>query len=819
MAKTKLINQNVEAVLATATRMADSFNQTYINTGHLFLGVLNFISNNSNTKSYLIRTKDRIKTTVNIYNADKIKPEDVENLTIKENEYWLYTANTHISTDHEILEVKEASTGLNTKDISEFCDAFLKLLDEYWITPFAFKSCFFIRNPKEKAKHNVEIDSDTGKENKVLTEQPDNLAVYKALSTVARETKRQQGIPDLIKALISDNDYELKYIFDELHNAANSTDQTVYIKPRQFTTEEIYKDITELCNKFIPECNGASPKVSGYADLDQISYLTNINKFVIDHPRKSYGLDGLIDNIEVQLCCQDNKSMALVGPSGCGKNEVVYTLAEKINKGEVSDILKGTLIYELNITQLVAGCSLRGDLEGKASKAFSTLAKHPNVILFIDKGEMLNGAGGTSEGRTDGIGNMIEPYLSRGEITAITAMESEDYKLLEDNKTLCSRFTKFVMEEPSDEITEAILNNMLGKKEEFYGFKANPDVIHSIISLGYKYEPSKANPRRSITLLDSAFAYAKKNGKNEVSVNDIKSYLSRRFNFTLSDNKAEDTYKELATKILGQEKALARIHENLQICDLGITDGTSPLYTMGFFGPTGTGKSETAHIIAKYYFGSDKKCVVINCSQLNSESGGSNLVGSNKGYVGYGESTPLSKVKDNPNCVVLFDEIEKASKEVRDTLLGGLNDGYIEMTDGSVVSLRNAIIIFTSNIGFTFDSFKATGAGLVKQTAGTTNVKQMLEDEFTPEFVGRINDLITFDYLSDAIIDQLINNITDEYKKTSNIGDVEIVYTDDELKEIKKQARIKESGARFLKQVVRRVLARKVLNIKKEVLA
>ena len=809
--RVKIISPVVEESISTATRMASSYNHSYINTCHLFLGALKFINKFSNTKTFLIRTKNK-RSTVVIYNADKVKDEDLEHLTIRDDEYWLYDTRTYIPSSEEIIDKKEISKGENNKDYHLFADDFLKLLDKYRITSHNFKYAFAIRNPKEKDGNNVQFNEETGKEEQVLTDQPDCLDVYKMMRTIFQETKRPQDLPDFIKLLFGSDDYELKRVIDDLQDISNSDrDDYGFLKPFRFISSDLYSDIKELCNKYIPEFNGTAIKVLSYKQLDDIKFLRNINKYVADNPRNSYGLDNIIDNIEVQLCTEGSKSVALVGPSGCGKNEVVYTLAERINKGEVPDFLKNTAIYELNVTSLVSGAHYRGDFEQRAQGTINAVSQFKNVILFIDKGEMISSAGSSGSGEGDSsLGNIIEPYLSKNELTVITSMASSDYKILEKNKTLCDRFIRFNVNEPTDDETKEILKNLLAHKEEFYGVKAEDKLLDSIITLGPKYEPGKANPRRSITLLDSAFAYSKKNGKSSVGEKEVKEYLAKRYNFTLTDTKADDTYKELKSKILGQDKAIDRIYENLQICEMGIVDEKSPLYVMGFFGPTGTGKSETAKIIAKYYFGSEKRCIIINTSTLSDKNSGSNLIGSARGYVGYGEDTPLTKVKENPNCVILFDEIEKASDEVRELLLGGLNDGYIEDSRGDIIPLRNAIIIFTSNVGFDFNSFKSVGAGLVKETAGTANVRESLQKIFKPEFLGRINDIITFDYLSDAIIKQLVYKITEDYKRTSGL-DINIEYTEDDFKEIKRLAKIKETGARLLSQVVRRMIAKKII--------
>ena len=801
-------NISVTPAILTIMDLAETYardnRNEILNTTHLFIGVQKFLLSVSTVKCYVFKT-EKINTIINVYNSD----DEELPVIIKDDRYFLGNVDTGVtSVDNTVTECSLVVEGNRDPFYSEFADAFLQILDRYHIESINYKY-------KMKAMNLTLSEEDYVK--KITDPEVNNL--ISSLNRRAQELKRQQDVFDFIKLLFEDRTYELFELFSLL-GAMGTTDQSEYSFriPVSFVPENLYKDILETTNDFIEKIYVPENTIEA---LDNIPALENINKLVRKNPQVLLNNEENIEKIEVQLCSEKYKSIALVGPAGCGKTSIVYDLAQHINEGKCPEFLKDVLIYELSMTSLVAGTHFKGDFEAKCERIFKTVKKFNNVILFIDEGHTLTNAGASgSDGGDMSFGNIIKPYISRGDITVITATTNAEYKHIEKDSAISRRFQKVLISEPSNDVTREIVKGVLPHKSEIYKINvSDPDkIIDYIIENGIKYFPNRANPDRSLFLLDGAFAYAAQKRLNDVDIEALESYLNLMYNITISKTKASDTRKALKESLLGQDKAIDRIYEDLKICELGLVDPRSPLYSFIFAGPTGVGKTESCKIISKYFFGSENNIVTINMSEYKQEHSVSNMLGAPRGYKGYdNETTLISKVKQNPNCIVVFDEIEKAHPEIFDIFLRIIDEGELEDNRGNRVSFKNAIIVFTTNLGFDHDSNKPTGAGLYKEVTGTTNVKDALKDTFRPEFLGRVNDIVTFNYLTNDIVKSLSTRIAKEYLKRANI-EYEPEFTEDEMKEICKMANVKEDGARHLTQAVRRVLARKLMT-KEKVLA
>ena len=303
--------------------------------------------------------------------------------------------------------------------------------------------------------------------------------------------------------------------------------------------------------------------------------------------------DSAINKMEIQLNSAEYPCMVLVGASGVGKTSLVLELARRINTGAVSNRLKDRVIYEMNINEMVAGSKFRGDFEQRCKVVFDTCKKNKNAILFIDEGHMIANAG-SSKGDDGGdlsLGNILKPYISRGDVTIITATTSGEYKHFEKDKALCGRFQRINIQEPTKTTMEFILKGIVSKKQKDYNIlveeKDYIELVDYVLNEGPKFLPNEANPKRSLKLLDGAFAYASQQNKNSLTLEDLKNYLISQYGVTISDNKAEDTRQELLKELLGQTDAINRICDNLAACELGLVNPEKPLYSMILAGPTG----------------------------------------------------------------------------------------------------------------------------------------------------------------------------------------------------------------------------------------
>lgn len=805
----KFVTPSVEAIFNKGQEFAEENRNERFNTTHLFVGVQDFLHKMSSAKTYLLQT-EKVSAMIRIYDAANLSSDDVA-VIVKEDRYFLGNVDTGITAiDNNLIECSVKYEGQNDSFYGQFADDVLKLLDKYHIDSINYKHKFRAMNltlSAEDFKQQI-VDAEIA-------------TIINGLQHKKHESGRIQDVPDLIKSMFSDPLYKISGLFTLL-GEMGTQDQSKYKfrLPISFLSNEFANEITEVCNRSLLKMY---PPENTLEALDNMKELTNINRLVKKKPMLLLQNKDNIEKIEVQLCSEKYKCIALVGPAGCGKTSLVYDLAQHINAGECPDFLKDVLIYELSLVALSAGIKYMGDFEERCRRIFETVKKFKNVILFIDEGHMIASAGGVGNGDSP-LGNILKPYISRGDITIITSTTDGEYKFIEKDKAISRRFQKIRIPEPSNETTKEILKGVIESKKSFYSINTINDdrIIDFIINNGHKFISGRSNPDRSLYLLDGAFAYATQKRLEKVDVSAVIKYLQLMHNIKVSPTRAKDTYSALKYALMGQDKAINRIYEDLQICELGLVNPKSPLYTFMFAGPTGVGKTEATKIIAKEFFGNENAIVTINMSQYKEKQSVANLIGAARGYVGYDNDTMLfTKVKQFPHSLVVFDEIEKAHPDVVDIFLRLLDEGELEDNRGNIISFKNTIVVFTSNLGFDHDTNQPTGAGLVKEVSGTNNVEEALKGFFRPEFIGRINDIVKFEYLTKDIIKSLTNRITDEYLKEAkenlealNLGDYRPEYDDEDIKKITRMAGVSEEGARHLNQVVRRVLGQKLIAMK-----
>lgn len=801
--KVAYLDEAVRNIIDRATSLSAKYNQQWCNTGHLFAALMAYINENTATKSVLLKTENH--TFFKYITDPKIKESDIV-INKVDGVYSILGEKTNIPASENIVSClkyfKEPSE--TDKEKTEFANEFIDILIKYQIDAVNFKHKFLILNPinETKLEETITIDRDL-------------LDVCNTLKENYINTKQSQNIYDLIIALFQETRYELSQIFMLLGQMANNGNYN-FKTPIIFTVSEIYSDFLSLAQKY-----KTKNIVNTLKDLDKIPYLRNLNKAIKEKPQLMLEVDDAVQKMEIQLNSEEYPCLVLVGASGVGKTSLVMELARRINSGNVSSRLKNRVIYEMNINEMVAGSKFRGDFEQRCKVVFDACKKNPDAILFIDEGHMIASAG-SSKGDDGGdlsLGNILKPYISRGEVTIITATTSGEYKHFEKDKALCGRFQRINIQEPTRETMEFILKGVVTKKQRDYNIKVQEneygELVDFVLVEGPKFLPNEANPKRSLKLLDGAFAFASQQNKTELNLNDLKSYLISQYGVTISDNKAEDTRVELLRELLGQDEAINRICDNLAACELGLVNPNKPMYSMILSGPTGTGKTHAAKAIAKYFFGNENNYVTIDMSQYGEAHTVSNLIGAAKGYVGYSDEPILiSKIKQNPNSVIIFDEVEKAHPNIFPTFLRILDEGELDDAHGNRVSFRNAIIIFTTNLGFNHSTSEAKGAGLFKESAGTTNVLPALKSKFPPEFLGRINDIIVYKYLPESIVRELIDRSTKTYLSRLK-ADYVIEYSDEDIEWITKTAKVSKEGARNIDKAVQRILTQKIMEIKR----
>lgn len=694
--------------------------------------------------------------------------------------------HTTIGTQHLYLGVM-AFLNKHSGSGDKYSDLFGKMqaiLSKYGMSDLAFATAMFSIYPKCHI-----IDPSTDPE---MSSDNDIQTIVSKLQRQAIKESRTLGVPNLMIQLFADSDkapFNLRKIFIKAFTDTKRPEKV----------QSMYDEFIEM---FKPDAETKSSN-QGIADIcEKTDFLTDINALVADCPHSIVGGDDLIKSISVGLIGKNKRSVVLTGMAGVGKTEAVYDLAQRINAGKAPSAINVKHIYRLNLDKISAGGTYPGMIEGRLGVVLDAAAADHNSILFVDEAQYLF----TIAEMGSPIISIIKPYLSDGSVSMImTITDSDFHKYFSKDSGFSRRLREIHVKEPSDEDTKTILLGIRGDKDKFYGMTLSDDIVSEIATLSKKYSLNKANPDKSIDMMDLAYSYAKVThpADKNVTKDDLVDAITQQYGIHVSKDNATETEKALHEKLLGQDEAINQIAWSLRTIDLGLYNPEKPMLSMLFAGPTGVGKTESARIIAKNYFGKSDALIKLSMGEYADEISYNKLIGSAPGYVGYDDDTGLlASIKRNPCSLVLFDEIEKAHPKVLKTLLSMLDDGIVNDSHGDEVSFRNAIIVFTTNLGYDSESTNTSGMGEIKVMDDKHDAEMAITKYFPPEFKARINKVVIFNRLDDRVFDSLIKRYHDMYETLSG-GKVKVAFTKEDIDAIKVAADIENKGARGLDEAVR----------------
>ena len=311
-------------------------------------------------------------------------------------------------------------------------------------------------------------------------------------------------------------------------------------------------------------------------------------------------------------------------------------------------------------------------------------------------------------------------------------------------------------------------------------------------------------PDKAIDVLDSSFVKAKQLDKKIVTKEDVIEVIEKQCKVLINKDDDElDLYNLLKENILGQDEALLKINNDINLIEKGLIDNNRPLGVYLFIGPTGVGKTETAKLIAKKYFGDESRLIKIDMSMFMEAHSVSKLIGAPPGYIGYDNQTYIiDEIRKNPHSVILLDEIEKAHKEVLNIFLNVFDEGYFIDSNKRKIDFRNSLIILTSNLGFTNDNINKKTLGFLSEDANKIEIEKAVNKHFKPEFINRLDDIIYFKSLNLDSSIELANIYINQYNQTYNYE-----ISKEKIEDLIKTIDVNKYGARGIKRGVKKYIS------------
>ena len=552
-------------------------------------------------------------------------------------------------------------------------------------------------------------------------------------------------------------------------------------------------------------------------------YTTNLNeeaqKNRID---KLIGRYEEVDELVHILARRKKNNCVLVGEPGTGKTAVAEGLAKRIVDGDVPDAIQNKIIYSLAVGDLLAGTRYRGDFEERFKTVLETLEASPNAILFIDEIHMIMGAGSAGSSSVD-IANMIKPVLGKGRLLTIGATTPDEFAdSFEKDRALMRRFAKLDIEETSVEDTKEIVKGLNNYYEDFHKVKYSQDILEKSVDLCHRYIKNKAFPDKALDVVDAAGARVKLRGEEEVTLKDVIQVISKisHVGEDVIDVEKVDSYRNLDNRIkevvYGQDEAIDKIVENIVVSKSGLREKNKPIGSFLLVGPTGTGKTQTAKTLAQEL---ECKLIKFDMSEYMERHSVSKLIGAPPGYVGHaegklGQGLMLAEVEENPNCVLLLDEVEKAAPEVLNVLLQVMDDGKLTGSTGKEVDFSNVILLMTSNLGATDSESLKIGFG--DQTK-LKAIDKAVEKFFSPEFRNRLDATIQFNKLAKELMLKIVDRLVKETNEllVENESTVVIELSEAGRTQLAEDGYKPSMGARPLKRVfedsIKKPLSKKIL--------
>jgi ATP-dependent Clp protease ATP-binding subunit ClpA len=433
---------------------------------------------------------------------------------------------------------------------------------------------------------------------------------------------------------------------------------------------------------------------------------------------------------------------------------------------------------------MLAGSKFRGDFEQRLKGVINELQKRENVILFIDEIHTIVGAGATSSGSMDA-SNILKPVLATGDIRCIGSTTFEEYKnYFEKDRALSRRFEKIELAEPSIAESVQILKGLRSRYEEHHGIVYTDPSLKSACELSAKYLNDRFLPDKAIDVIDEAGAYIRLTGKGhrkKINPADIEKIVARMARIptvsvsTPDKAKLETLEDRLKGVVFGQDNAITALVTAIKRQRAGLGHPEKPVGSFLFSGPTGVGKTEVARQVAMNL---NVEFIRFDMSEYMEKHAVARLIGAPPGYIGFDQGGLLTDtIRKHPYSVLLLDEIEKAHPDLYNILLQVMDHATLTDNNGKKADFRNVIMMMTSNAGSREMSSATIGFGDPAKGASEKG-KRAVEKYFSPEFRNRLDGIISFNGLTQEIMEQIVDKFMTEFSIQLTAKKVEVTYTE-----------------------------------------
>ena len=566
--------------------------------------------------------------------------------------------------------------------------------------------------------------------------------------------------------------------------------------------------LVDLYNSSFP--GEQSKKVSKEAKAEKVLefYCDNLNVKAAEGKIDSVIGREYETNEIIEVMARKNKNnVLLIGDPGVGKTAIAEGLALSIELQTVPEFLKGYTVYNLDIASLLAGSKYRGDFEEKVQEVIKALQVKDSAILFIDEAHQMRGAGAGSQGSVD-FSNMIKPAIGKGKIKVIASTTWEEYtQSFEKDRALMRRFQRVIVDEPTLAVAKDILNGLKPSFEKFHGGTVTPGAIEAAVDLSVRYQTDKKLPDKAIDLIDSTCARLKLSTAIwTVTRSDIVDSLAKMTKIPaeqIGNTKAIGNFEDnIKQRLYGQNDAVDSVLEKIYISRAGLKAINKPIGSFLFLGPTGTGKTELAKLLAENL---GMKLLRYDMSEYQERHTVAKLVGAPPGYVGYDDSNLgggllISDIEKNPNSVILLDEVEKAHPDVNNVLLQMMDEGTLTSSNGKKANCRNTIIILTSNLGAADNERNTIGFGDEMQKSGEDD--KALKNYFAPEFRNRLDAIVKFNKLDEFSMRKIVGKFVAEVNDLLSEKQLRLRLAETAVDELIKSGFDSKLGARPLQRKI-----------------